>query len=219
GVYYPDVPEPATSTAPAENGTGAAEPATSDSAGIPASGGPSSSAPAPPAGPRPSSANRSRAADTGVYYPDSPASGTAADAASNKEAAAVGVYHPDPPPVPPPGARETRVAAGDSGTARTPNRGPVTAADTLLASACGDAPAGSEAPGLLAVLFRSRTAEEVRHAAAKQVGGTIAGESNEGENYVRFPPDAGAPSAVADRLIRMGPVIRVSPVACPGPAH
>jgi hypothetical protein len=95
----------------------------------------------------------------------------------------------------------------------------MTAADTLVASACGDAPAGSEAPGLLAVLFRARTTEEVRHAAAKQVGGTIVGESDEGENYVRFQPDAGAPSAVADRLIRLGPVMRVSPVACPGPAR
>ena len=219
GVYYPDAPEPEPAPAPAENGAAAAAPAPGDSAGGPASGGSSSSAPAPAAGPRVSPASRSRAADTGVYYPDSPASGATVAAASNKAAAAVGVYHPDPPPVPPPGARETRVAAGDSGTARTPHRGPMTAADTLLASACGDAPGGSEAPGLLAVLFRARTTEEVRHAAAKQVGGTIAGESDEGEDYVRFPPDAGPPSAVADRLIRLGPVMRVSPVACPGPAR
>lgn len=95
----------------------------------------------------------------------------------------------------------------------------MTAADSLLASACGDAPPGSEAAGLLAVLFRARTTAEVRRTSAKQVGGTIAGESDEGETYVRFPPDAGAPSAVADRLIRLSPVIRVSPVACPRSAH
>jgi hypothetical protein len=218
GVYYPDPPmlEPA---AGATASGGATTPqAPSDSADGSVSGGSSRSAVSPAESSRASTATRSRAADTGVYYPESPASGTLAAGASNGDAAALGIYHPESP-IPPPGARETRVAASDSASARTRPPVAMTAADTLLAAACGDAPAGTEAPGLLAVLFRARTTAEVRSASAKQVGGMIAGESAEGESYVRFPADAGAPAAVADRLIRLGPVMRVAPVACPEPSR
>jgi len=89
--------------------------------------------------------------------------------------------------------------------------------DTTLARACNGAPGGTEAPGLLAVVFRSRTPDTARIAAAKAVGGTLAGPTGYGEEYVRVPPDAGPLTVVADRLIRQKPVTQVSPVPCPPP--
>ena len=89
--------------------------------------------------------------------------------------------------------------------------------DTTLARACDGLPGGTEAPGLLAVIFRSGTPDSSRAAAAKAVAGTLAGPSGYGEEYVRLPPDAGRLTIVADRLIRQKPVTQVSPVPCPPP--
>jgi hypothetical protein len=89
--------------------------------------------------------------------------------------------------------------------------------DTTLARACNGAPGGTEAPGLLAVVFRSRTPDTARVAAARAVGGTLAGPTGYGEEYVRVPPNAGPLTVVADRLIRQRPVTQVSPVPCPPP--
>jgi hypothetical protein len=77
-------------------------------------------------------------------------------------------------------------------------------------------PAGSEAPGLLAVIFRAGTSDKDRAAAAKAVGGTLAGTSSYGEDYVQLDVGAGPLAAVADRLIRQEPVMQVSPAPCPG---
>ena len=97
-----------------------------------------------------------------------------------------------------------------------PDVGPAGPADTTLARACAGAPAGSEAPGLLAVVFSPGTSERDRAAAAKAVGGSLAGSSAYGEDYVRLAVGAGPLAAVADRLIRQDPVKQVSPVPCPG---
>ena len=91
--------------------------------------------------------------------------------------------------------------------------------DTVLARACAGLPAGAEAPGLLAVVFRPGTSDTARAAAARAVGGTRAGTSQYGEEYVQVPPDAGPLPAVADRLIRQDPVMTVSAAPCPAPAE
>jgi hypothetical protein len=89
--------------------------------------------------------------------------------------------------------------------------------DTTLARACAGYPAGSEAPGLLAVIFNPGTSDRDRAAAAKAVGGTLAGSSPYGEDYVRLAVGAGPLTAVADRLIRQNLVKQVSPAPCPAP--
>jgi hypothetical protein len=90
--------------------------------------------------------------------------------------------------------------------------------DTTLARACAGEPAGGEAPGLLAVIFATGTSEGDRAAAAKAVGGTLAGSSPYGEDYVRLAAGAAPLTVVADRLIRQNPVKEVSPVPCPASA-
>jgi hypothetical protein len=87
--------------------------------------------------------------------------------------------------------------------------------DPVLARACAGESGGAEAPGLLAVLFRPRTPEPAQIAAAKAVGGSLAGDSPYGETYVLVPDSAGPLPAVADRLIQQDPVTSVSPVPCP----
>jgi hypothetical protein len=79
-------------------------------------------------------------------------------------------------------------------------------------------PGGREAPGLLAVVFRTGTIDRDRIAAAKAVGGSLAGRSAYGEEYVRLAVGSGPLAAVADRLIRQDPVVRVSPAPCPAQA-
>ncbi len=90
-------------------------------------------------------------------------------------------------------------------------------ADTTLKKACTGATPGMLAPGLLAVVYRPGTTREEAIAAAKTVGGEIAGMSDLGEVYVRVPPSAGALDVVADQLIRQDPVTRVAPTPCPAP--
>ena len=121
---------------------------------------------------------------------------------------------PTPERVPPPlgpGSVQTDPASIQTGV------GPADPADTTLARACVGAPAGSEAPGLLAVIFVARTSDRDRAAAAKAVGGTLAGTSAYGEDYVRLGVGAGPLTVVADQLIRQNPVKEVSPVPCPAP--
>ncbi len=89
--------------------------------------------------------------------------------------------------------------------------------DTALARACADAPAGSEAPGLLSVVFRAGPSVTDKAAAAKAVGGAMAGETGYGEEYVKLAVGSGPLTVVADRLIRQDPVVRVSPAPCPPP--
>jgi hypothetical protein len=87
--------------------------------------------------------------------------------------------------------------------------------DTILATACRAAPAGKPAPGLLTVVFRAGTAESARVAAAREVGGTLAGMTASGEEYVRLSPESGPLVVAAARLIRLPPVTSVSEKSCP----
>jgi hypothetical protein len=159
-----------------------------------------------------------------------PAAGqTAADSAAS---AATGVYPaqsaaPDTaPPTRTPGAKQDS-AAGRSAVPgqrvdTVVSTGPLVVnlapPDTTLLRACEGATAGSSAPDLLAVAFRAGTVEREKAAAAKTVHGTLAGPTAEGEEYVRVPADGPALTVVADRLIREGPVTRVSLAPCPPPA-
>ena len=113
------------------------------------------------------------------------------------------------PPALGPGSTQTDPATIPLGV------GPAEPTDTTLARACAGEPAGSEAPGLLAVIFNPRTSERDRAEAAKAVGGTLAGTSPYGEDYVRLAVGAGPLTVVADQLIRQNPVKQVSPVPCP----
>jgi hypothetical protein len=124
-------------------------------------------------------------------------------------------------PAPPP-AERVPPALGPGSVATDPVSIPVDVGqadptDTTLARACAGYPAGSEAPGLLAVIFNPGTSDRDRAAAAKAVGGTLAGSSPYGEDYVRLAVGAGPLTVVADRLIRQNPVKQVSPAPCPAP--
>jgi hypothetical protein len=152
-----------------------------------------------------------------------PADTTRADtgrAARAADGAGTGAAKPDSGATGAPGGQVPN-AAGPGGAAASPAVPPaavyVAPTDTTLARACDGAPAGTEAPGLLAVLFRTGTSDRDRAAAAKAVGGTLAGTSDYGEEYVRVPETAGPLVAVADRLILQEPVTQVSPAPCPEP--
>jgi hypothetical protein len=126
---------------------------------------------------------------------------------------AAGAPTADPVPALGPGSAQT------DPTSVPLNVGPAAdPSDTTLARACAGEPSGGEAPGLLAVIFASRTSERDRAAAAKAVGGTLAGSSPYGEDYVRLGAGAGPLTVVADQLIRQSPVKEVSPVPCPASA-
>ena len=107
-----------------------------------------------------------------------------------------------PPPLPTPAAVGAATGAAAS-------------ADTTLKKACVGAAPGTLAPGLLAVVFQTGTTREQAIAAAKSVGGTIAGMSDMGEVYVQVPASTGPLPVVADQLIRADPVTRVAPMPCP----
>jgi hypothetical protein len=112
-------------------------------------------------------------------------------------------------------ARAEATAPAPASPAASAPAATVAPADTTLKKACTGAPPGMLAPGLLAVVYRPGTTREEAIAAAKSVGGEIAGMSELGEVYVRVPPSAGALDVVADQLIRQDPVTRVAPTPCP----
>src|SRR5206468_12462240 len=100
---------------------------------------------------------------------------------------------PNPPPAPRRGGPPPQVGPAPSAVSVGPS-------DTVLARACQGMAAGTQAPGLLAVMFRAGTSDRDRAAAAKSVGGTLGGPTAYGEEYVVLPPDAGPLPVVADRL-------------------
>lgn len=133
-----------------------------------------------------------------------PADSAGRQGAAGAPATPVSPANPGTPP-PPPGAV-------------LPTTQPDAPPDPVLARACAGEDGGAEAPGLLAVVFRPRTPDAAQVAAARAVGGKLAGESPYGETYVLVPDSAGPLPAVADRLIRQDPVTTVSPVPCPSQA-
>jgi len=90
--------------------------------------------------------------------------------------------------------------------------------DTTLARACaGLPPLAARRPVCSRSSSTPARPTATRAAAAKAVGGTLAGSSPYGEDYVRLEVGAGPLTAVADRLIRQNPVKQVSPAPCPAP--
>jgi hypothetical protein len=147
-----------------------------------------------------------------------PATAGAQTAADSAASAATGVY-PAPPVAP-----DTGRSAGDTARAQSPApSGPlvvnVAPPDTILIAACAGAPPGSMAEGILAVVFRNGSTDREKAAAAKLVGGVLAGPApGTGEEYVRLTADAPPATVAADRLILQDAVTRVSPAPCPPPA-
>ena len=143
---------------------------------------------------------------------------TSTDTSGAGRAAATGVFAPAPAATPSAGS-PSPTSAAPGGV--PPQVGPAPSAvsvgpsDTVLARACQGMAAGTQAPGLLTVMFRAGTSDRDRAAAAKSVGGTLGGPTAYGEEYVVLPPDAGPLPVVADRLIRQDPVTQVSPAPCP----
>ena len=147
---------------------------------------------------------------------------SAPDTAGAGRAAATGVFAPAPGAAPGTGdPSSTGIAPGGAAPSvgPTPSAVSVEPNDTALARACQGLPAGTQAPGLLTVLFRAGTSDRDRAAAAKSVGGTLGGPTPYGEEYVLLPPGAGPLTVIADRLIRQDPVTQVSPAPCPPTAE
>ncbi len=143
---------------------------------------------------------------------------TAQTAADSAASAATGVY-PAPPVAPDTGRSGGQTARADSAAPGAPLVVNVAPPDTILMSACAGAPPGSMAEGILAVVFRSGSTDREQVAAAKTVGGVLAGPAaGTGEEYVRLTADAPPVTVAADRLIRQDAVTRVSPAPCPPPA-
>jgi hypothetical protein len=129
---------------------------------------------------------------------------------------ALGIYRPPRPPPERVDSAAPRGAAVDS-AARSRAAVVNVPVDSALARACQGSEVGAEAPGILAVAFRPGTAVAARAAAAKAVDGRLAGPTwYGGEEYVLVPTTRPL-TALADGLIRQGPVMQVSPVACPPP--
>jgi hypothetical protein len=87
--------------------------------------------------------------------------------------------------------------------------------DSILAAAC--LASGGEPPDLLTVVFRPTATEAERQQAARDVGGVLVGQSQHqlpGAWYVQAP-GSGINPLVADRLIRLPPVLEVGATRCP----
>jgi hypothetical protein len=96
-----------------------------------------------------------------------------------------------------------------------PSAAPAVPVDSVLGAACKDVAGGG--PDLLLVTFRSTATAAERDAVARDVGGTVVGTSEHaapGAWYLRVP-GAAHDRLVADRLIRLSPVLGVGTTGCP----
>jgi hypothetical protein len=157
----------------------------------------------------------STAGASGADAPDSAGGGAAGDSLTRP----VGPVAPGDSTARPGDSTGTRPPTDSSpGAASAPNPAAVAIpapVDSVLASACAGASAGSIAPGLLTVVFKPDATEREREAAAREVGGLLAGTDASGETYVKLGTEADPLSIVADRLIRQPPVMQVSVAGCP----
>jgi hypothetical protein len=86
--------------------------------------------------------------------------------------------------------------------------------DSVLAAACRES--GGEPPDLLTVVFRPTATEAERQQAARDVGGVLLGQSQHqapGAWYIQAP-GSGINPLIADRLIRLPPVLEVGATRC-----
>jgi hypothetical protein len=105
-------------------------------------------------------------------------------------------------------------ASGAAAPDTTPPRAPEPV-DSVLAAACRAS--GGEPPDLLTVMFRPTATEAERQQAARDVGGVLLEQSRHqapGAWYVQAP-GSGINPLVADRLIRLPPVLEVGSTRCP----
>ncbi len=105
-------------------------------------------------------------------------------------------------------------ASGAPAPAATPPPPPAPV-DSVLAAACRES--GGEPPDLLTVVFRPTATQAERQQAARDVGGTLLGQSQHqapGAWYVQAP-GSGINPLIADRLIRLPPVLEVGATRCP----
>jgi hypothetical protein len=87
--------------------------------------------------------------------------------------------------------------------------------DSVLGAACEEAADGP--PDLLLVTFQPSATESDRSAVAREVGGTLLGVSQHaapGSWYLQAP-GSGLDPSIADRLIRLPPVLEVGSTRCP----
>ena len=104
---------------------------------------------------------------------------------------------------------------GDSAKPPTSPAPPPEPVDSVLGAACKEA--ADSPPDVLLVTFQPSATESDRSAVAREVGGTLLGMSQHaapGSWYLRAPGSSLDPS-VADRLIRLPPVVEVGSTRCP----
>ena len=114
--------------------------------------------------------------------------------------------------------RDTSAAGSSSSGAPAPAAAPPpppAPVDSVLAAACRES--GGEPPDLLTVVFRPTATEAERQQAARDVGGLLLGQSRHqapGAWYIQAP-GSGMNPLIADRLIRLPPVLEVGATRCP----
>jgi hypothetical protein len=114
--------------------------------------------------------------------------------------------------------RDTSAAGSTSSGAPAPAADPPpppAPVDSVLAAACRES--GGDPPDLLTVVFRPTATEAERQQAARDVGGILLGQSRHqapGAWYIQAP-GSGINPLIADRLIRLPPVLEVGATRCP----
>jgi hypothetical protein len=114
--------------------------------------------------------------------------------------------------------RDTGAAGSASSGAPAPAASPPpppAPVDSVLAAACRES--GGEPPDLVTVIFRATATEAERQQAARDVGGILLGQSQHqapGAWYIQAP-GSGINPLIADRLIRLPPVLEVGATRCP----
>jgi hypothetical protein len=114
--------------------------------------------------------------------------------------------------------RDTSAAGSSSSGAPAPAAAPPpppAPVDSVLAAACRQS--GGEPPDLLTVVFRPTATEAERQQTARDVGGLLLGQSRHqapGAWYIQAP-GSGMNPLIADRLIRLPPVLEVGATRCP----
>ena len=92
---------------------------------------------------------------------------------------------------------------------------PAPPVDTVLVRACQYGKNGGSAPGVLGVLFRARSTDKERAAAAAEVGGKVIPLGGR-EAYVRIQEHGMSLRDASGRLIGSRAVSAVSEIPCPG---
>ena len=126
-----------------------------------------------------------------------------------------------PPPRADSAAKPAKIDSGPklAAPAPAPAPAPVSAPNPYPKGVCAEESAGTQAPDVLLVTFKTRTTQADREAAIKSVKGTLIAPdpSDDRSWFVRVPGEGNefVLRSIADRLIRARPVSEVGPVQCP----